>query len=282
MATRRHDPLALAFHGVAIVVIVALAGYLLFAVRSQPPSAKAPAERAWIAGTLDEIATSVRNTVGRQQAPAPKPAAAKPQARAKPAPGPAGQITGTLIPYVEAGRTWRYAVRVEPPVWRDITLSYHTLQEGEGLAVQADFRHAGGANRFRLGRLAAGDPAHANSRFPGFFLHAAYIEFPLHPGQALTWQWPWREPNQPARPGRIKRYEGTVTGWQVLKVPAGEYNTVRIDATLQYIENGRVHAAVRETLWIAPKVLQVLRVEREGKAPDEAASRIVAELVEFR
>ncbi|MGQ0544062.1 MAG: hypothetical protein ACT4P3_01850 [Betaproteobacteria bacterium] len=278
MSGRRQDRLALTVHATAVAVVAVLVVYLLLALRSEPQTAPAGDGATSIKRAFDEIVTSLRATVGGQQAPKPVTPASKTAAK----PPPNAQIVGTLVPFVEAGRTWRYAVRVEPPVWRDIMLSYQTVQERDGLAVQADFRHAGGASRFRLGRLAAGDPAHGNSRFPGFFLHAAYVEFPLRPGQALAWQWPWREPNQPARPGRIKRYEGKVHGWEMLKVPAGEYNTVRIDAALHYVEDGRVHASVRETLWIAPRVLQTVRIVREGKAPDEAAQRIVAELVEFR
>lgn len=265
----RVDRLALVVHGVALAAIAAIAVYLFFAIRAASPVPQAPATRARVANAVDELVASLR---GKLEKPLGK----------KPAPSPGGQITGTLVPHTEAGRTWRYAVRVEPEAWRDITLTYQTLRDGDALAVQADFRHAGGSSRFRLGKLVAGDPAHSSARFPGFFLHAAYIEFPLHPGQTLAWQWPWREANQPAKAGRIKRYQGKVTGWETLKVPAGQYNTVRIDATLQYIEDGKVHASVRETLWVAPRVLQTVRVERMGRSPDEAANRIVAELVEFK
>jgi hypothetical protein len=262
----RRDRLALVVHGVALAAIVAIALYLFFAVRSAP-SAPSP----WVERVRQAVEESVASLRGIGE---------KPQARVLRS--PTDQITGTLVSRTEAGRTWRYAVRVEPAAWRDITLSYQTVKDGDGLAVQADFRHAGGSSRFHLGKLAAGDPAHSSARFPGFFLHAAYIKFPLQPGQTLTWQWPWRDANQPAKAGRIKRYQGRVAGWQMLKVPAGEYNTVRIDATLQYIEDGKVRASVRETLWLAPRVLQTVRVEREGRSPDEAATRIVAELAEFK
>jgi hypothetical protein len=60
------------------------------------------------------------------------------------------------------------------------------------------------------------------------------------------------------------------------------FNTARIDATLYYMEDGRVRAAVAETLWYSPRFFQVVRVAREGKAPDEGAHTIVAELVELR
>ena len=66
---------------------------------------------------------------------------------------------------------WRYAVVVEPPTWRDATLTYRTQQENAGIGVLTDFAYAGGKMNFHLGNYAAGHPSHANTRFPGFFMH---------------------------------------------------------------------------------------------------------------
>lgn len=44
---------------------------------------------------------------------------------------------------------------------------------------------------------AAGHPTHANTRFPGFFMHPSDFRLPLEPGQKLSWSWPW----QPVREG---------------------------------------------------------------------------------
>lgn len=260
----RVDRLALVVHGVALAAIVSIAVYLFFAIRAAPPVPKpAPFDRDAIARAFNDLVASLRGTT-RKATPAP----------------PVATPAGRLIP--EVGRTWRYTVEVEPPVWRDITLTYRTVQEGKALAVRGDFRHAEGGMAFNLGVLAPRHPSHASVRFPGFFMHVAYLEFPLKQGQSVSWEWPWQLPDRNVRADRIKRYRGTVAGWQKLGVPAGQYTVVRIDAMLEYIEGGRVQASARETLWIAPNIRQVVKVVREGKAPDEGAERIVAELVEFK
>jgi hypothetical protein len=173
-------------------------------------------------------------------------------------------------------------VTLEPPVWREATLTYRTVAEGEVLSVHTDFRHSGGRMNFRLGLFVPGHASHANTRFPGFFFHAAYIDFPVAPGQRISWSWPWQLPDGGVREGRVKRYEGEAAGWESVEVPAGSFEAIRIAATLHYVDEGRVQASVRETLWLAPVVSQIVKVEREGRSPDESARRIVAELAEFR
>ena len=131
---------------------------------------------------------------------------------------------------------------------------------------------------FHLGTYAAGHPSHANTRFPGFFMHPSYFRQPLEPGQKLSWGWAW----QPVREGRIKRYDGVVKRWEDVTVPAGTYRSAVIEADLYYIEAGQVRAQAKETLWYAPQVAQIVKVVRDGRTPDEGSSRIVAELAEYR
>ena len=167
---------------------------------------------------------------------------------------------------------------VEPAAWRDISLTYRTQREGAGIGVLTDFVHAGGKMNFHLGTYAAGHPSHANTRFPGFFMHASYFPPSLKEGQRLSWGWPW----QPARPGRMKRYKGQVVRWENVQVPAGTFSAAVIEAELSYLEEGKVQARARETLWYAPTLSQVVKVVRDGRTPDEGSSRIVAELAEYR
>jgi hypothetical protein len=56
----------------------------------------------------------------------------------------------------------------------------------------------------------------------------------------------------------------------------------RIEGQLSYVEGGKTVATAKETLWVAPRYAQVVRIVREGRTPDEGSQRIVAELVEFR
>ena len=260
----KQDSLALAIFGAALALLAALLVYVLFFFKTSAPAAPARA--------FDYVAEVRRQVAGLTEKfrdkPVPKPAS-------KPAPPSPAALSGATI---EAGRSWRYAVAVEPPVWRDITLTYRTQREGAGIGVLTDFVHAGGKMNFHLGTFAAGHASHANTRFPGFFMHASYFPPSLKEGLRLAWGWPW----QPLREGRIKRYEGTVVRWENLQVPAGIFTAAVIEAELSYVEQGKVQARARETLWYAPKLAQVVKVVREGRTPDEGSTRIVAELVELR
>ena len=275
---RRQDPLALAFFGVALAL---LAGLLLYVLVFKTPES-APAARAFdIGGEVRRQIDKIARGTQEKPPPVPKPQAPPPAAKplppppvAKSSPPAAKAVAG---PSLEAGRSWRYAVVVEPPTWRDITLNYRTERQGGSIGVHTDFVYAGGKTYFHLGNFAAGDPSHASTRFPGFFMYASYFPPSLEKGQRLQWQWPW----QPAREGRIKRYDGQVVRWENLQVPAGTYRVAVIETSLDYVEGG-VQARVKETIWYAPAVSQVVKIVREGKSPDEASSRIVAELIEYR
>jgi hypothetical protein len=279
----KQDPLALAIFGAALALLAGLLVYVLFF------KTPAPATPTRAFDFVAEVRRQVAGLAERFEAkpavkPAPAPVAKPPaapiaRAESKPAakpvaPSPAA-VSGSSI---EAGRSWRYAVVVEPPAWRDITLTYRTQREGAGIGVLTDFIHAGGKTNFHLGTFAAGHPSHANTRFPGFFMYASYFPPSLKEGQRLTWGWPW----QPVREGRMKRYEGRVLRWENIQVPAGTYTAAVIEAELSYIESGTVQARARETLWYVPKMAQVVKVVREGRTPDEGSMRIVAELQEFR
>jgi hypothetical protein len=261
---RGFDPAALAVIGVATALMVAIGGYLavsLWLHKPPPPPQKVAAQK-----------------------PPPKPVPAAPQLRKVPADVP---VPSQAIAMHGAGQTWRYRVTVEPPLWRDATLAYRIIdQRGEKL-VDTDFQYAGGNMKFRLGTFAAGHPSHASTRFPGFFMYVAYLDQPLDEGRTVGWEWPWQLPGGQVRPGRIKRYVGQVKAWENLsmppsaKAPANMLSTARIEGTLLYIEDGVQRAAAAETLWYAPRFLQVVKIVHEGRTPDEEAHRIVAELVGY-
>jgi hypothetical protein len=264
---RNKDPVAVAVFSIAILLLLGLVVYVVFFLRRPEVAPGRP-------GLVEEVRRLAKDLQ-------PKPDI-KPEARRaeRPAAMPSLKYAppaGASVP-LEAGRTWRYAVSVEPPVWRDITLTYRTRREGESLGVLTDFRYAGGQMNFHLGTFAPGHPSHANMRFPGFFMYASYFQLPLEVGQRPAWEWAW----QPVRDGRVKRYDGRVVRWEDVQVPAGTYSAAVIEADLQYIEGGKVQARARETIWYAPKVFQVVKVVREGRTPDEGVERIVAELAEFR
>jgi len=253
------DPLAVAVYSAALLLLAGLVIYVVFFFKPAPvpESQRRP-------GLLE----SVRQYFGKPPAKASKPA--PPVAAARPV-------------QVPVGKTWRYSVAVEPQIWRDITLSYRTVQQQGAPGVQAEFRHAGGQSSFHLGTLQAGHPSHANTRFPGFFLYAAYLRLPLEPGQKVEWSWPWQQAGgKAAGEGRLKRFEGRVAGWETVVVPAGKFQAARIEGKLEYVEGARVRASASETLWFAPDASQLVKIVREGRTPDESAARIAAELAELR
>lgn len=255
---KSRDPLALAVFGAALALLAGLLSYVFFFKAPEPAS---PARAFDLVDAPRRLLADL--TERREDKPVARPA--------PPAVAPAR-------PALEPGRMWRYTVVVEPLVWRDITLTYRTQQEAAGIGVLTDFVHAAGKMHFHLGTYAAGHASHANTRFPGFFMHPSYFRLPLEPGQKLAWGWPW----QPAREGRIKRYEGRVLRWEDVRVPAGTYRAAVIEADLYYIDAGQVRAQAKETLWYAPQVSQLVKVVRDGRAPDEGSQRIVAELAEYR
>ena len=267
------DPLALAFFGGALALLAGLLFYVLV-FKTPEPAAQAPAQRT--PGLVEELRGFV---AGLREKSGEKPArqatakpAAKPAAKAAPAPTPAG--AAALVP----GHQWRYAVAVTPPVWRDITLTYRTQAEGAGIGVLTDFVHAGGKSNFHLGTFAAGHPSHENTRFPGFFMYAAYLKQPLAVGQAVAFGWHW----QGKSAASVKRFEGQVMGWEDLQLPAGSLKAAKVEGTLTYREDGEFRGGARETFWYAPQVSQIVRIVRDGRTPDEGSTRIVAELAEFR
>ena len=270
------DPLALAIFGAAVALLVGLVLYVFFFKAPEP----APAGPG--------LAQQARQAVDSLRKPAPVPAArpAAPDARAAKPAAPVAQ-TGSDAGYPvwppPAGMTWTYRVSLEPQLWQDAVLAYRVTQQGGALVVDTNFRHAKGHMAFRLGSFQAGDPAHANTRFPGFFLYPAYFGDKLRVGQALAWEWPWQMPGGGVRPGRVKRFEGRVVASEQYHGPVFPMaSMLRIEGALSYIEDGRVQASARETLWYAGKAAGLVRIERDGRTPDEGATRIVAELVEMR
>ena len=281
---RRLDPLALAFFGAAVALLAGLVLYVLFVHQPEPAApAGTPGTLGALRSRLEGAIDQLRDEAAPAPAPSPAPVAKRaPPPAARPAPpvGPSQGPTPAKLPPagLPTRAFWRYAVSVEPPIWTGITLDYISFvsQADGALKINTEFQHSKGNTRFELGVFEPRHPSHANTRFPGFFMFPAYFSLPLRVGQTLSWGWPW----QPAAPGRMKRYEGKVTRMEDITVPAGTFRAAVIEADLYYIEAGQVRAQAKETLWYAPEV-QIVRVVREGRTPDEGATRIVAELKSF-
>lgn len=268
----KQDPLALAFFGAALALLAALLLYVGFFKKPEPTPPS---------GTLESLRKRAEVAVEKlRDKPAPPPAPA-----AKSAPAPASkavsawpQAGGVPVPRLQPGRTWRYAVVVDPVVWRDATLTYRTQQESGGLGVLTDFAHAGGKSNFHLGIFSAGHPSHANTRFPGFFMYATYLKEPLRVGDPVDFSWHW----QGRSAGSVKRFEGQAKDWKPVKVAAGTFEAVMIEGTLSYLEDGQFRERTHLLFWYAPAVSQVIKITRFGITSDERSRQIDAELVEYR
>jgi hypothetical protein len=292
---RKLDPLALAFFGAALALLAGLVCYVLFFKTPEPAQPTRASD--FLAGLGEQLERAIDGLRDSPKPPAPepaKPAPAPAPSAAKPAPAAPASVPGKgaqspnqapRIPVSAppAGQTWVYRVAVEPPVWQDIVLAYRVEQKGGDLAVQTDFTHAKGNMRFALGTFRAGHPSHANTRFPGFFLYPAYFGQHLQTGQQLAWEWPWQIPGGGVKAGRVKRFTGRVVGTEQHSSAAIPMSSAaRIELRIDYVEDGKVLASVRENILFAAKAAQIVRIVREGRAPDEGSSRIVAEFAEFR
>jgi hypothetical protein len=277
----KQDPLALAFFAAALAVLAGLVLYVAFFLKTPEP---APPSRAF-----DFLRQALREKLTAKPAPQQEPQPPTAKAAAAPAAkstakfvGAAAQAgTGAAYPVfpLPPGTRWTYRVSLEPQLWQDAALVYRSAQQGGALAIDTDFTHAKGRMTFRLGRFQAGDPAHANTRFPGFFLYPAYFGSGLRIGQTVAAEWPWQLPGGAVKAGRVKRFEGTVMQAEQYSGPVFDMaSMLRIEGRLYYLEDGMVQAVARETLWYAGKAAQLVRIEREGRTPDEGAARIVAEL----
>ncbi|MGQ0512420.1 MAG: hypothetical protein ACT4P9_17595 [Betaproteobacteria bacterium] len=283
--SRRQDPLALAVIGGAIALVAAIGLFLVFSIRSQPEGPATASFPQQVRDAARKLASELRKELepAPPAKPQPRPQAqtqTRPQPQATPQAAPQAKAVepqrGRIV--LQAGRSWRYSVKVEPEAWKDIMLTYRTVQEGKALGVQTDFRHAGGQSAFNLGVFAPNHPSHANTRFPGFFMYAAYLELPLQVGQKVGFGWHW----QGKSPGSMKRFQGVVTAMEDVQLAGGALPAARIEGTLTYHEDGQFRGGARETFWYAPKVGQVVRILREGRVPDENLNRISADLVEYR
>lgn len=297
----RRDPYALGF--IALLAVAFIIGVTLAvrALQSREPSPPAEAARASQQGegrqSLTEILAKLhlltREVAGRVQeklngkppgSTPSRPTTGNDPARTYPA-LTANQIPATphVLP-VPANAAWAYDVSFGPQWNKAGQLQYLTLPAPSATPPQATMSwvpSVGKATTWNLGVVAANHPSHANTRFPGFFMHAAYLPEKLQAGSRLKWEFPWQGGDS-RQAVRVRRYEMAVTGWERVSVPAGEFEAAQLDGTLRYVEGETVRAEVRYRLWYSPRVKQVVRLVWIGRAPDESGTEMIAELAGYR
>lgn len=188
---------------------------------------------------------------------------------------------------VPADGKWAYDVFFGPGWQKNGQLRYSTQRQVEQTAKSGPQNkvgssmswapNAGQVSTWNFGIVEADHPSHANTRFPGFFMHAAYLPQTLQAGNRILWEFPW----QGGGTGQLRRFDMRVVGWENVKVQAGEFNAVHLDGKLQYVDKDAVKAEVRYALWYSPRAKQVVRVLWLGRAPDESSAEMIAELASF-
>ncbi len=289
------DPLAL---GVLAVVVLALVSGIALGVRElvsgspQAPARGGPAAGQGLAARLDAAFSALVAGFRDEPAPAPNPPAKAAPSAPRPTPkSPDARAPLAAFPAVPApdyaaeatalppGGRWSYRVGTGAAQSPAGLLNYEVVRAGDQAGPRLRLQWApngGSATTWEFGVFAAGHASHANVRFPGFFMHPAYMPHPLQAGQRFTWAFPWQGGEAGAR--RERRFTATVAGWESVTVPAGQFDAARIEAVLKYLADGKVQAEVRNTLWYAPAARQLVRVQWSGKSPDEGHTDIVAEL----
>jgi hypothetical protein len=102
------------------------------------------------------------------------------------------------------------------------------------------------------------------------------LAFPLAPGK----RWNARiSATDPADGRRFPvRIDAQVAGWERIKVPAGEFDTLRIERTVffgYWLAGERGQSHILETDWYAPKVNQVVRRETRSQYWSELGSGVL-------
>lgn len=188
---------------------------------------------------------------------------------------------GPQVSTVPAGGRWTYDVFFGPCWQMNGQLQYSTQQQTENkITVGANMSwipNGGQPTTWFLGVMEPDHPSHANTRFPGFFMHPVYLPPSPQPGSLVVWEFPW----QGGGKAQMRRFDMRVAGWESVTVPAGVFDAVHLQGTLRYVDSEVVKAEVRYELWYAPKARQIVRLLWLGRAPEEAAAEMIAELAGF-
>jgi hypothetical protein len=188
---------------------------------------------------------------------------------------------------VNAG--WTYDVFSGPTWQKSGKLHYQALayptqgpDHGKPGVTMSWIPNGGQTSSWFIGIVEADHASHANTRFPGFFMHPAYFPQTLAPGARLLWEFPWQGGDARRKGERVRRYDMKVIGWEHMSLPAGEFDAVRMEGSLRYVDADSIKAEVAYTLWYAPRARQIVRLRWIGRAPDEANAEMIAELVAHR
>lgn len=314
---RRRDPLVGVFVVLVVLMLIAGITLGISALRTRdaaPPAVRSGGEDSVERikrSLLAQIDALLQEDVPRQQPPATpaKPPAARNKTdnakrdatapTATPAPSTADPArvfaaidppAGAQVLPVPMDAKWRYNVYFGPGFDKAGELRYETYRLGASaskLVPQADMGkiganmhwapNSGNVSSWFFGVIEPDHPSHANTRFPGFFMHASYIPRTVAAGGRVIWEVPWQGGGR----NQARRWDMRSEGWQMLELPAGRFAALHLKGKLQYVDNEVVKAEIDYSLWYSPAARQVVRVVWQGRAPDEGNTQMIVELGSF-
>ncbi|MGH8635459.1 MAG: hypothetical protein ACRET7_15175 [Burkholderiales bacterium] len=179
---------------------------------------------------------------------------------------PIESSASATVPTLAIGDSWTYRVR-DGFTGFDRGTQHHRVVEVTGDRIGMTITLQNGVEEswaYDRGGNWLKHPAHGLQSFDYSPPYRAF-DFPIAPGKT------WRTRLTATDPADGRRFavwiEGTVLGWERLKVPAGEFDAIRIKRVVffNYQEyNVRGRSEIVEYEWYAPAVKQAVR--REGSA----------------
>jgi hypothetical protein len=175
---------------------------------------------------------------------------------------PPGMAAEAAAPQLQPGSTWRYAIsdgftRIERG-----TVEYR-VRAVEGNVVTVDVTN-GTQESTELFARDGNWVQRPATNMQMFRYNPPYraLDFPLAAGK----RWEYKGTATDPADGRSfpLTLSGRVAGWERIKVPAGEFDTLRVRRMvyLDYFRQGdRGQSVIRETDWYAPAINQVVRRE---------------------
>jgi hypothetical protein len=180
------------------------------------------------------------------------------------APLPAGNAPASVnAPQLPVGKSWTYQVRdgYNRGLMRTVRYSVASVHDGT-VTLRVDDAQAGVASRAT--ETATEEPVQAlspRSLSPVNYIPAypAY-EFPLTVGRSWKRDYAIAQPGGKPVPAQVR---GRVAGWERIKVPAGEFDALRIERAsyLDDEEFWRWGTRAYETDWYAPALGRFVRHE---------------------
>jgi len=180
---------------------------------------------------------------------------------------PSGDAVQVAAPGIESGARWTYRVR-NGFTGLPLPTERYRVTEAGGERIAVTVSREGANDEIQVYDRQWNWLKHPVTNQQMFDYSPAYpaYEFPLVAGRA------WNTRLMATDPANGQRFpltvDGLVEGWERVKVPAGEFNALKVRrfAYLDYYEpNVRGRSAIYEIEWYAPEVKQAVRREARSR-----------------